>query len=59
MSKHYHRDEGFKMFEQFEPLFEKLKVRLVARQELSRIEKDREVAAMNEAKRKEQTAKHS
>ena len=53
MSKHYHRDEGFKMFEQFEPLFEKLKVRLVARQELSRIEKDREVAALNEKKRQE------
>ena len=54
MSKHYRRDEGFKQFEQFGPLFEKLKVRLAARQELSRIEKAREIATLNEKKRNEQ-----
>ena len=55
MSKNYqHKDEGFRLFEQFSPLFDKLKVRLVARQELSQIERAREVASSNDKKRSEQ-----
>ena len=48
------REEGFKPFEQFGPLFEKLQVRLIARQELSKIEKAREIASLNEKKRQGQ-----
>jgi hypothetical protein len=51
---HQRRDEGFKPFEQFGPLFEKLKVRLVAREELSKIERARQIASLNERKRSEQ-----
>ena len=55
MSKNnFRRDEGFRQFEKFGPLFDKLKVRLVIREELSQIERSREVAALNERKRQEQ-----
>jgi len=54
MSKNYHKEEGFKPFEQFGPLFEKLKVRLAIREELSQIARSRQSASLNEKKRQEQ-----
>lgn len=48
------REEGFKPFQQFGPLFEKLKVRLVAQEELKKIYRARETAAVNEKKRVDQ-----
>jgi len=48
------REEGFKPFQQFGPLFEKLKVRLVAKEELNKIYRARETASVNEKMRAEQ-----